>query len=92
MKPTAPPLCAAIACAPALLCLGRAGAQDKPSLQLDQLSGFLGDGSCTGNLLATKSPHGMSATYNRRTCTDHQEFIARRCLAPSSWRQSSERH
>ena len=92
MKPTSATLYAAVGCISSLLCLGPAGAQDKLSSQLDQLSGFLGDGPCTSNLLATKSPRGMSATYNRRTWRDHHEFIARRCLAPSSWRQSAERH
>lgn len=57
-------LYAAIACASPLLYLGQAGAQDKMPSRLDQLSGFLGDGTCTGNLLATKAPHGTSATYH----------------------------
>lgn len=60
MKPTSSTLCAAIACASSLLCLGPAGAQDALPSQLDQLSGFLGDGTCTGNVLATKSPHPTS--------------------------------
>ncbi len=64
MKSTSSALYAAIACASPLLYLGQAGAQDKMPSQLDQLSGFLGDGTCTGNLLATKAPHGTSATYH----------------------------
>jgi hypothetical protein len=46
------------------LCLGPAGAHDTPASKLDQLSGFLGDATCTGNLLVTKSPHATSATYH----------------------------
>ena len=64
MKPNASHLYAAIACASSLLSLGTAGAQDKAPSQLGQLSSFLGDGTCTGNLLATKSPHETGATYH----------------------------
>ena len=64
MKPTSSALYAAIASVSCLLHLGQAGAQDKATSQLDQLSSFLGDGTCTGNLLATKSPHETSATYH----------------------------
>jgi hypothetical protein len=64
MKPTPSTLYAAIACASPLLCLGPAGAQDAFPSQLDQLSAFLGNGTCTGNLLAAKSAHATSATYH----------------------------
>ena len=64
MKPISSALHAAIACASCLLNPGQAGAQDKATSQLDQLSSFLGDGTCTGNLLAAKSRHGTSATYH----------------------------
>lgn len=64
MKPTPPTLYAAIACASSLLCLGTAGAQDALPSQLDQLSGFLGDGICTGKLVATKSPHATSGKFH----------------------------
>ena len=72
MKPTATTLYAAIACTSSLLYLGPAGAQDKMSAQLDQLSGFVGEGTCTGNLLAAKSPHPTSARYHaEKTLGDH---------------------
>ena len=64
MKPTPSVLCTAIACASSLLCLGTAGARDTLPPQLDQLSGFLGDGSCTGHLLVTKSPHPTSGKFH----------------------------
>lgn len=65
MKPTSSPiLYTAIACASSLLCLGTAGAQDTLPSQLDQLSAFLGDGICTGNLLAAKSPHATSGKFH----------------------------
>lgn len=63
MKPTSSTLYSCIACASSLLCLATAGAQDALPSQMDQLSGFLGDGTCTGHLLATKSPHETSAKY-----------------------------
>lgn len=56
IKPTPSTLYAAIACASSLLCLGPAGAQDVLPSQLGQLSGFIGDGTCTGHFMATKSP------------------------------------
>jgi len=63
MKPTSPTLFAAIACVSSLLYLGPAGAQDKMSSQLDQLSGFIGDGTCTGNFLM-KQGHPTAAKYH----------------------------
>lgn len=60
MKPTASTLCAAIACASSLLCLGPAGAQNTMSSPLDQLSDLVGDGTCTGNLLI-KPGHSTTA-------------------------------
>lgn len=72
MKPTPSAFYAAIACASSLLCLGTAGAQDTLPSQLDQLSGFLGDGTCTGHLLATKSPHSTSGKYHsEKLLADH---------------------
>ena len=64
MKPIPSILCLAVACAAPLLGLGRAVAQDMASSQLNQLSGFIGDGTCTGNLLAAKSAHATSARYH----------------------------
>ena len=77
MKSTSFTLYAAIACACPLLYLGQAGAQDKMLSQLDQLSGFLGDGACTGNLLATKSPHGTSATYHGEKTLGNRWVVVR---------------
>jgi hypothetical protein len=72
MKPTSFALYAAIACASSLLYPGQAGAQDKMPSPLGQLSGFLGDGTCTGNLLAAKSPRATSAKYHsEKTLGDH---------------------
>jgi hypothetical protein len=64
MKPTPSALCAAIACASSLLGLGTARAQDTLPRQLDQLSGFLGNGICTGKLLASQSPHPTSGRFH----------------------------
>ena len=63
MKPTSSALCAAIACVSSLLYLGPAAAQDSIPTQLDQLSSFLGDGACTGNLLM-KPGHQTTAKYH----------------------------
>lgn len=72
MKPNSSILYAAIACASSLLYLGQAGARDEMPPQLDQLSGFLGDGTCTGNFLAAKSPHATSGKYHsEKTLGDH---------------------
>ena len=72
MKSTSSTFYAAIACASSLLYLGPVGAQDMMPSQLDQLSGFLGDGVCTGNLLAGKSPHETSAKYHgEKAVGDH---------------------
>lgn len=64
MKPTTSTLYAAITCASSLLCLGSAGAQDALPSQLQQLNAFLGHGTCTGNLMATKSPHPTTGRFH----------------------------
>ncbi len=73
MKPTFSTLYAGIACASSLLCLGPAGAQGTLPSQLDQLSGFLGDGTCTGNFVAPgMSPHATSGKFHgEKTLGDH---------------------
>ena len=72
MKPTSSTLRAAIACASSLLYFGPAGAQDTMSSRLDQLSGFIGEGTCTGNLLMGKPQHATSARYHsEKTLGDH---------------------
>ena len=63
MKPTPTTLYAAIACASSLLYLGPADAQNNMSAQLDKLSAFIGDGTCTGNLLM-KPGHATTARYH----------------------------
>lgn len=76
MKPTSSTLHAAIACVSSLLYLGPAGAQDMPPSQLAQLSGFLGDGTCTGNLVAAKSPHETRAKlHGEKTLGDRWVVI-----------------
>ncbi|MDE2264228.1 MAG: DUF1579 family protein [Gammaproteobacteria bacterium] len=77
MKPTPLTLYATIACASSLMCLGPAGAQDETSSQLEQLSGFLGDGTCTGKLLATKSPHTTSGKFHGEKTLDGHWVVIR---------------
>jgi Protein of unknown function (DUF1579) len=64
MKANPTPFYAAIACASSLLCVGTARSHDTPPAQLDQLSGFLGDGLCTGRMLAAKSPHPTTGKFH----------------------------
>lgn len=72
MKPKLSTLCLALACAAPLLGPGQAMAQNMAPSQLGQLTGFLGDGTCTGNLLAAKSPHTTSGRYHsEKTLGDH---------------------
>ena len=70
MKPTSS-LYVAIACASSLLYLGPAAAQDAVPSQLEQLSSFLGDGACTGNLMIN-SGHPTTAKYHgEKVLGDH---------------------
>jgi hypothetical protein len=64
MKPIPFILCIALACAAPLLGHGQAVAQTMGASQLDQLRDFIGDGSCTGNLLAAKTARTTSAKYH----------------------------
>lgn len=79
MKPTSSALCAALACASSLLFLGPAGAQDGTSSQLDQLSSFVGDGTCSGNLLikpghpTTGKVHGEKVLGDRWIVVHYDE-------------------
>ncbi|HEX5458593.1 MAG TPA: hypothetical protein VFX20_01345 [Steroidobacteraceae bacterium] len=67
-------LCIALACAAPLLG-GQAFAQKMPASQLDQLSGFLGDGTCTGNLMM-KAGHPTSARYHsEKAIGDHWVMV-----------------
>jgi hypothetical protein len=71
MKSTSSILCIAVACAAPLLGLRQAQAQDAMPSQMDQLSTFLGEGTCTGNLMI-KSGHATSAKYHsEKTLGDH---------------------
>lgn len=71
MKLIPPTLCIALACAAPLLGHGQALAQNMAASRLDQLSGFLGDGTCTGNLL-TKSGHPTAGKYHsEKAIGDH---------------------
>ena len=58
-----PTLCLAITCAAPLLGHGQAKAQNMAASQLDQLSVFIGDGTCTGSLLM-KPGHSTVAKYH----------------------------
>lgn len=71
MKPTPSTLCAALACASSLLFLGPAGAQDGMSSQLDQLSSFVGDGTCSGNLLVKPGHQTSAKVHGEKTLGDH---------------------
>lgn len=62
MKPTPASLYTVIACASSLLHFGPAAAQDKMSSPLDQLSAFLGEGTCTATIMAMgKSPQKVTS-------------------------------
>ncbi|HEX4266768.1 MAG TPA: hypothetical protein VHY36_02695 [Steroidobacteraceae bacterium] len=63
MKSTSSILCIAAACAASLLGLGRAAAQDAAASQLDQLSSFLGHGTCAGNFMI-QSGHPTSGRFH----------------------------
>jgi hypothetical protein len=77
MKPTSSTLYSFLACASSLLCLGTAGAQNTLPSQLDQLSGFLGRGTCTGNFMAAKSPHATRATYQGEKALGEHWIVVR---------------
>ncbi|HEV2268734.1 MAG TPA: DUF1579 family protein [Steroidobacteraceae bacterium] len=71
MKPTSSALYAAVACAASLLSVGSAGAKDTMPSQLDQLSGFLGDGACTGNLLIKPGHRTTGKYHGEKVLGDH---------------------
>ena len=76
MKPTYPTLYAAVACVSSLLCLGPAGAQDNMTSQLEKLSAFIGDGTCTGNLLM-KPGHATTAKYHAEKAVGDRWIMVR---------------
>lgn len=71
MRPTSVTLCAAIACASPLLFLGPAGAQNTMSSQPDQLSGFVGDGICTGHLRVKPGHPTTGRFHGEKVLGDH---------------------
>jgi Protein of unknown function (DUF1579) len=72
MKPTPSTVYAAMVCASSLLGLGTACAQEALPSQLDQLTGFLGGGSCTGHVMVGKSPHETTGKYHsEKALADH---------------------
>lgn len=71
MKLIPPTLCIAMACAAPLLGHGQAAAQNMAASQLDQLSDFIGDATCSGNFLM-KPGHPTAARFHgERTLGDH---------------------
>ena len=75
MRPIPLTFCLAIACAAPLLGHGVAVAQDSLPSQLDQLTGFLGDGTCTGNLLAKPGHPSTGKFHGEKALGDHWVVI-----------------
>lgn len=75
MKSTPLTLCLAIACAAPLLVPGLAMAQQALPAQMDQLTGFLGDGTCTGNLLAKPGHPATGKFHGEKVLGDHWVVI-----------------
>lgn len=76
MKPIRSTLCLAIACAAPLLGHGQAMAQNMTPSPLDQLSGFAGDGTCTGNAMM-KPGHATAAKYHGEKTLGDRWFVVR---------------
>lgn len=75
MKSTPLTLCLAIACAAPLLVPGLAMAQQALPAQMDQLTGFLGDGTCTGNILAKPGHPSTGKFHGEKALGDHWVVI-----------------
>lgn len=78
MKSTSSTLHLAIVCASTLLCIGcmgSAAARDALPSQLDQLSGFLGDGTCTGNVVAKPGHPSRGRFHGEKTLGNHWVVI-----------------
>ena len=71
MKPIPSILCLTLACAAPLLPHGQAFAQKMPASQLDQLRDFIGDASCTGNLLMKPGHATAAKLHGEKTLGDH---------------------
>lgn len=75
MKPIPLTLCLAITCAAPLLGCGVAVAQEMPPTQLAELSGFLGAGTCTGNLVAKPGHPSTGRFHGEKVLGDHWVVI-----------------
>jgi hypothetical protein len=75
MKSTSSTFCAAIACASSLLYLGPAGAQEMLPTQLAELSGFLGDGTCTGHMVARPGHPATGKFHGEKALGNHWVVI-----------------
>jgi hypothetical protein len=71
MKLIPPTLCIAMACAAPLLGHGQAKAQNMAASQLDRLSVFIGDGTCTGNFLMKPGHSTVAKYHSEKTIGDH---------------------
>lgn len=71
MKPIRLTFCLALACAAPLLGHGLAVAQDTMPAQLDQLSGFVGDGACTGSLMMKPGHSTTGKFHGEKMLGDH---------------------
>ena len=76
MKPIPSTLCIALACAAPLLGHGQAFAQKMSASQLDQLSVFIGDGTCTGNVLM-KPGHATTGRYHSEKTIGDRWIVVR---------------
>lgn len=75
MKPIRLTFCLALACAAPLLGHRLAVAQDAMSSQLDQLSGFIGDGTCTGSLMIKPGGSTTGKFHGEKMLGDHWVVI-----------------
>lgn len=76
MKPIPSIPCIALACAAPLLGHGQAMARNMAAPQLDQLSVFIGDGTCTGNFLM-KPGHPTTAKYHSEKTIGDRWIVVR---------------
>jgi hypothetical protein len=75
MKLIPPTLCIALACAAPLLGHGQAAAQNMPASQLDQLSGFIGDGTCTGSIVMEPGHPTAGKYHSEKAIGDHWVMV-----------------
>ncbi|MGH8201099.1 MAG: hypothetical protein ACREVO_12200 [Steroidobacteraceae bacterium] len=71
MKPASSALYAAVACVSSVLYFGPTRAQEPMSSQLDQLNGFIGDVTCTGNFLAKPGHPTTAKAHGEKVLADH---------------------